>query len=190
MVSSIHQTGYGLVDSAGDYGINTVYKVRICFGFGQNITCSYPRGWCNSIDATPYYYTDIQEENGRVFRNTSTEGAPTLPVTVVSEINGSLVTQNLAPSAFKDPIPLYFKLREGYQLPSWLTFQEGSGRIYGTPPPTASSIPTIEFNSENKNIEIYLVGFGVSSFNRETATLRAYATGTIRSSFSDGGCPQ
>jgi hypothetical protein len=192
MVSSIHQTGYGLQESFGTYETNTLYKLRVCFGFGQNQTCNYTI-WCNSLDITPSYYTNIYEEgSGRVFRNTNTEGAPTLPVTVISEINGSSVTQNLAPSALKEPVILYFKLKEGYELPSWLTFEEGSGRIYGQPPQSASSFPTIQFTEENKIIEMYLRDFGESNtepFDKEKATLRGYALGTIQSAVADNTCP-
>lgn len=192
MVSSIHQTGYGLRESFGTYETNTLYKLRVCFGFGQNQTCNYVR-WCNSLDIRPSYYTNIYEEgSGRVFKNTNTEGAPTLPVTVESEINGSSVTQNLAPSALKEPVILYFKLNENYELPSWLTFEEGSGRIYGQPPEGASSFSSIEFTEENKRIEMYLTDFGEASgspFDKEKATLRGYAVGIIQSAVVNDTCP-
>lgn len=193
MVSSIEQTGYSLYPGSGTYG-DIVFTRRLqTFTFGQNTNTRFDR-WCNTVTEYPTYYTRVIEEGtNREFINNSDVGAPTLPVTVESEINGQIVTQNLAPSILKSPVKLYFKLRDGYSLPSWLQFIEGSGVITGKPPDSISSFTTIEFNDSNKRIEIYFIGFDESfnqPFNQSTAILFGYAGGRILfNSITNQPCP-
>lgn len=180
MVSSIEQTGYSLFPGSGTYGSIIFTRRLVTVGIGQNTSTDFNR-WCNSVSVYPSYYTRVFEEgSNREFRNNNETGAPTLPTTVLSEINGSSVLQNLASSSLKQPIKLYFKLKQGYSLPSWLTFEERSGRITGRPPDSVSSFTPIIINDElgKREIEMYLVPFGESfnqPFNSETAILFGYA---------------
>lgn len=193
MVSSIEQTGYSLFPGSGTYGSIVFTRRLVTVGFGQNADTNFDK-WCNSVTAYPSYYTRVFEEgSNRQFINNNETGAPTLPTKVLSEINGSSVLQNLASSSLKEPIKLYFKLKQGYSLPSWLTFEERSGRITGRPPDSVSSFTPILINDTNKNIEMYLVSFGESfnqPFNSETAILFGYAYALITyDSVIDIPCP-
>lgn len=193
MVSSIEQTGYGLFPGSGTYGSIIFTRRLYTVGFGQNATTEFDK-WCNSVSVYPSYYTRIIEEgSNRQFINNNETGAPSLPTTVLSEINGSSVLQNLASSSLKEPVKLYFKLKDNYSFPSWLKFQEGKGRIYGKPPNSASSFDPIVINDTNKRIEMYLVPFGQNfnePFDQETAILFGYAYALITyDSIVDTPCP-
>lgn len=181
MASSIQHTGYSLLSGSGTYDITFTGRVTRSLATGK-ITQFH--NWCNTVTVYPSYYTKIIEEgSGREFINNSETGAPTLPVTVQSEINGSSVSQNLAPSSLKEPVKLYFKLKDGYSLPQGLSFQERSGRISGKPPDSVSSLPPNLINDQNKNIEMYLNGFGEffnQPFNASSASLFGYAHAVIR----------
>jgi hypothetical protein len=193
MVSSIEQTGYSLYPGSGTYGSILFTRRLVTVGFGQNASTRFNK-WCNSVNTYPTYYTRVIEEgSNREFINNNDTGAPTLPTTVLSEINGSSVPQNLASSSLKEPVKLYFKLKDEYSLPSWLKFQEGSGRIYGKPPDSVSSFTPIIFNEDNKRIEMYLVEFGEpfnQPFDQEKAILFGYVYGIVTyNSIVDDPCP-
>lgn len=185
MVSSIHQTGYALYPGSGTYG--TVYFVNEGTSTLTNVTF-----WCDNIVAYPTYYTRVIEEgSNKEYRNDYEIGAPTLPTQVLSEINGSSVYQNLASSALKEPVKLYFKLKDNYSLPyDWLTFEEGSGKISGKPPFNVSSFPPLKFDDIGKEIEMHLFNFGEppnQPFDPDKAVLFGYAYGII--TYRVGQCP-
>lgn len=193
MVSSIEQTGYALYPGSGTYGSIIFTRRLYTIGFGENASTRFDK-WCNSVNAYPTYYTRVIEEGSNTeFINNNDTGAPNLPTTVLSEINGFSVLQNLASSSLKEPVKLYFKLKDGYSLPSWLTFQEGPGRIYGKPPDSVSSFTPIMFNYDNKRIEMYLIEFGEpfnQPFDKEKAILFGYAYGLITyNSITNDPCP-
>lgn len=193
MVSSIEQTGYSLYPGSGTYGSIVFTRRLYTVGYGENASTRFDK-WCNSVSVYPTYYTRvIEEDSNREFINNNSTGAPNLPTTVVSEINGSAVLQNLASSSLKEPVKLYFKLKDDYSLPSWLKFQEGPGRIYGKPPDSVSSFSSILFNDDNKRIEMYLIEFGEpfnQPFNKQKAILFGYAYGLITyDSITDVPCP-
>lgn len=150
---------------------------------GEGGTITTFLDWCNSVNVFPTYYTRvIEEDSNRVFINDNLLGAPTVPTSVLSEINGSLVLQNLASSSLKQPIKLYFKLKDGYSFPYWLKFDERTGRIHGKPPDSVTSFNFIISNNETKLIEMYLYNFGESfnaTFDKEKAILFGYAYAAI-----------
>lgn len=194
MVSSITQTGYSLYPGSGTYGSIVLTRRLQTVGFGQNASTRFDR-WCNSVNAYPTYYTRVIEEGSNtVFINNNDTGAPNLPTTILSEINGSSVIQNLASSSLKEPVKLYFKLKDNYSLPLGLTFEEGTGRISGRPPQSVSSFSSIIIDDdENKGIEMYLIEFGEpfnQPFNKEKAIFFGYAYALIiQNTVIDESCP-